>query len=200
VVLLMDGRILVDPPNERLAQALGVSTRPATNRYDVAVVGAGPAGLAAATYAASERLHTLLPEREAIGGQAGTTSLIRNYLGFPRGISGAELAARATEQAVIFGADLVYTQAATSLKASGNDRILTLTNGSQAISRTMIVATGVSYRRLPVPGLEALLGAGVFYGAASPRPRPWPASGYSSSAGPTPPGRRPSTWPATQNR
>jgi thioredoxin reductase (NADPH) len=166
VMLLLDGRILIDPPNERLAQALGASTRPAPDRYDVAVVGAGPAGLAAATYAASEGLHTLLLEREAIGGQAGTTSMIRNYLGFPRGISGAELAARATEQAVIFGADLVYSQAATRLWASGEERVLSLTNGSQAASRTAIIATGVSYRRLPVPGLEALLGAGVFYGAA----------------------------------
>ena len=128
--------------------------------------GAGPAGLAAATYAASEGLRTLLLEREAIGGQAGTTSLIRNYLGFPRGISGAELAARATEQAVVFGAELVYTQPATSLRTSDADRVLTLADGSQAVSRTVVIATGVSYRRLPVPGLEALLGAGVFYGAA----------------------------------
>jgi thioredoxin reductase (NADPH) len=130
------------------------------------VVGAGPAGLAAATYAASEGLRTLLLEREAIGGQAGTTSLIRNYLGFPRGISGGELAARATEQAVVFGAELVYTQQATELLASGADRVLTLANGSQAVSRTVVIATGVSYRRLPVPGMEELLGAGVFYGAA----------------------------------
>ena len=130
------------------------------------MVGAGPAGLAAATYAASEGLHTLLLEREAIGGQAGTTSLIRNYLGFPRGISGGELAARATEQAVVFGAELVYTQPATGLRASSADRVLHLADGSQAVSRTVVVATGVSYRRLPVPGLDALLGAGVFYGAA----------------------------------
>jgi glycine/D-amino acid oxidase-like deaminating enzyme len=92
-MLLFDGQVLVDPPNDRLAQALGVQTQPTLDRYDVAVVGAGPAGLAAATYAASEGLRTLLLEREAVGGQAGTTSLIRNYLGFPRGISGAELAA-----------------------------------------------------------------------------------------------------------
>jgi thioredoxin reductase (NADPH) len=166
VLLLFDGRILVDPPNEQLAQALGVQTQPTLGRYDVAVVGAGPAGLAAATYAASEGLATLLLEREAVGGQAGTTSLIRNYLGFPRGISGAELAARATEQAVVFGAELVYAQPATELRPAGDDRILTLADGSQAVSRTVVIATGVSYRRLPGPGLEALLGAGVFYGAA----------------------------------
>jgi thioredoxin reductase (NADPH) len=115
VMLLFDGQVLVDPPNDRLAQALGVQTQPTLDRYDVAVVGAGPAGLAAATYAASEGLRTLLLEREAVGGQAGTTSLIRNYLGFPRGISGAELAARATEQAVVFGAELVYAQPAAGL-------------------------------------------------------------------------------------
>ena len=166
VVLLSDGRVLVDPPIERLAQALGAQTRPGPGRYDLAVVGAGPAGLAAATYAASEGLRTLLLEREAIGGQAGTTSLIRNYLGFPRGISGGDLAARATEQAVVFGAELVYTQPATSLRSNGADRVLTLANSTQAVSRTVVVATGVSYRRLPVPGLEELLGAGVFYGAA----------------------------------
>jgi thioredoxin reductase (NADPH) len=166
VVLLSDGRVLVDPPTERLAQALGAQTRPGPGRYDLAVVGAGPAGLAAATYAASEGLRTLLLEREAIGGQAGTTSLICNYLGFPRGISGGDLAARATEQAVVFGAELVYTQPATSLRSNGADRVLTLANSTQAVSRTVVVATGVSYRRLPVPGLEELLGAGVFYGAA----------------------------------
>jgi thioredoxin reductase (NADPH) len=166
VLLLFDGRVLVDPPTGRLAQALGVRTQPTLGRYDVAVVGAGPAGLAAATYAASEGLRTLLLEREAVGGQAGTTSLIRNYLGFPRGISGAELAARATEQAVVFGAELVYAQPATGLAPAGIDRVLTLADGSQVTSRTVVIATGVSYRRLSVPGLEALLGAGVFYGAA----------------------------------
>jgi thioredoxin reductase (NADPH) len=166
VLLLFDGRVLVDPPTDRLARALGVQTQPTLGRYDVAVVGAGPAGLAAATYAASEGLRTLLLEREAVGGQAGTTSLIRNYLGFPRGISGAELAARATEQAVVFGAELVYAQPATGLQPAGADRVLTLADGSQVASRTVVVATGVSYRRLSVPGLEALLGAGVFYGAA----------------------------------
>jgi thioredoxin reductase (NADPH) len=166
VLLLFDGQVLVDPPNEQVAQALGAKTRPAADRYDVAVVGAGPAGLAAATYAASEGLRTLLLEREATGGQAGTTSLIRNYLGFPRGVSGGELAARAVEQAVAFGAELVYAQPATRLQLSSADRVLTLADGSQAVSRTVIIATGVSYRRLPVPGLDALLGAGVFYGAA----------------------------------
>jgi thioredoxin reductase (NADPH) len=166
VLLLFDGRVMVDPSTELLAQALGAKTQPPPGRYDLTVVGAGPAGLAAATYAASEGLRTLLLEREAVGGQAGTTSLIRNYLGFPHGISGGELAARATEQAVVFGTELVYAQPATGLQANGADRVLTLADGSQAVSRTVVLATGVSYRRLPVPGLDALLGAGVFYGAA----------------------------------
>src|SRR5215218_6994599 len=153
-------------PSPAPQEDLGVQTQPTLGRYDVAVIGAGPAGLAAATYAASEGLATLLLEREAVGGQAGTTSLIRNYLGFPRGISGAELAARATEQAVVLGAELVYAQPATGLQPAGADRVLSLADGSQVATRTVIIATGVSYRRLPVPGLEALLGAGVFYGAA----------------------------------
>jgi thioredoxin reductase (NADPH) len=166
VLLLRDGQVLVDPTTQQLVRAMGIPTRPGLGRYDLAVVGAGPAGLAAATYAASEGLRTLLLERLATGGQAGTTSLIRNYLGFPRGISGGELAWRATEQAVMFGAELAAAQAATGLRLDGADRVLTLADGSQATCRTVVLATGVSYRRLPVPGLDALLGVGVFYGAA----------------------------------
>jgi thioredoxin reductase (NADPH) len=166
VLLLRDGQVLVDPTTEQLVRAMGIPTRPGFGRYDLAVVGAGPAGLAAATYAASEGLRTLLLERLATGGQAGTTSLIRNYLGFPRGISGGELAWRATEQAVMFGAELAAAQAATGLRLDGADRVLTLADGSQATCRTVVLATGVSYRRLPIPGLDALLGIGVFYGAA----------------------------------
>jgi thioredoxin reductase (NADPH) len=166
IVLLFDGRVLIDPPNEAIAEALGVQTRPTSNRYDLAVVGGGPAGLTAAMYAASEGLATLLLEREAVGGQAGTTSVIRNYLGFPRGISGHELASRAVEQALAMGAELVFIRSAVGLEARGGDLLLTLGDGSQAISRTVVIATGVTYRRLEVPGLDDLLGAGVFYGAA----------------------------------
>jgi thioredoxin reductase (NADPH) len=166
IALLFDGRVLVDPPNEAIAEALGVQTRPASNRYDLTVVGGGPAGLTAAMYAASEGLTTLLVEREAIGGQAGTTSLIRNYLGFPRGVSGRELASRAVEQALAMGAEIVFIRSAVGLKARGEDLLLTLGDGSQALSRTVVIATGVTYRRLEVPGLDDLLGAGVFYGAA----------------------------------
>jgi thioredoxin reductase (NADPH) len=165
VVLMPDGQVLVDPSPQRFAQAFGVPTEPAGGSYDLAVVGAGPAGLTAATYAASEGLRTLLLERLATGGQAGTTSLIRNYLGFPRGISGQELAWRASQQAIMFGAELV-AQPATGLSASAADRVLTLATGSQAACRAVVLATGVSYRRLPIPGLDELIGAGVFYGAA----------------------------------
>jgi thioredoxin reductase (NADPH) len=165
-VLLPGGQVLVDPSPQQFAEALGVPTRPAAGRYDLAVVGAGPAGLAAATYAASEGLRTLLLERLATGGQAGTTSLIRNYLGFPRGISGRELAWRASQQVIMFGAELVAQPAAGLAASAGGGRVLTLADGSQTACRAVVLATGVSYRRLPVPGLDELLGAGVFYGAA----------------------------------
>jgi thioredoxin reductase (NADPH) len=166
IVLLFGGQVLVDPSNEHLAETLGVQTKPARSRYDVAVVGGGPAGLTAAMYAASEGLVTLLLEREAVGGQAGTTSLIRNYLGFPRGISGRELTSRAVEQALGMGAEMVFARSAVGLEAHGKDRLLTLADGNQALGHTVLIATGVTYRRLDVPGVEQLLGAGVFYGAA----------------------------------
>jgi thioredoxin reductase (NADPH) len=166
IIVLFDGRVLIDPPNERIAEVLGVQTRPTSSLYDLAVVGGGPAGLTAAMYAASEGLVTLLLEREAIGGQAGTTSLIRNYLGFPHGISGRELAARAMEQAMIMGAEMVFIRSAVGLESRGEDRVLTLIDGSQACSRTVVIATGVTYRQLNVPGTDTMLGAGVFYGAA----------------------------------
>jgi thioredoxin reductase (NADPH) len=117
-------------------------------------------------YAAPEGLRTLLLEREAIGGQAGTKSMIRNYLGFPRGISGRELASRAVEQALTIGAEIVFTGSAVGLRARGEDLLLTLGDDSRTRSRTVVIATGVTYRRLEVPGLDELHGAGVFYGAA----------------------------------
>jgi thioredoxin reductase (NADPH) len=165
VLLLVDGRVLVDPSDTQLAASMGIPTRPGSGRYDIVVIGAGPAGLAAASYTASEGLHTLLVERVAPGGQAGTTSSIRNYLGFPRGISGGELAWLATEQALMFGVDLI-AQKAVRLSVTGDERVLTLADGSRAVSAMVVLATGVHYRRLPTPGLDELLGAGVFYGAA----------------------------------
>ena len=167
VVVLFDGRVLVDPSNTQLAQAIGVRTRPPDRLYDVAVIGAGPAGLAAAVYGVSEGLSTVLLEPEAIGGQAGTSSHIRNYLGFPTGVSGEELALRAYTQAWNFGVDYVYGNPATGLHIRGTERVVEIAGGAEVRSRVVVIATGVAYRRLGIRSLEALTGAGVFYGAAT---------------------------------
>ena len=167
ILVLVDDKVLVDPSNGEIAEALGMATRPELPCYDVTIVGAGPAGLAAAVYAASEGLQTVVIEPEAVGGQAGTSSMIRNYLGFPRGVSGQDLAARAADQALQFGAQIVYTQSVTGLRAEGRDRIVTLSDGSEITSRTVVLATGVAYHRLAIPALERLVGKGVFYGAVS---------------------------------
>jgi len=165
VLVLFDGRVLVDPTNAEGAAAIGIATRPEAARYDLVVVGAGLAGLSAATYGVSEGLRTLMVEPEALGGQAGSSSLIRNYLGFPYGVSGRSLGQRASAQAILFGAELVYARAV-GLRPAGQDRVVTLADGSQAVGRAVLVATGAAYRRLQAPGVEELLGAGVFYGAA----------------------------------
>ena len=167
VLSLYTGVVLVDPANAEVAAALGLYVRPADETYDVVIVGAGPAGLAAAVYGASEGLRTALLEREAFGGQAGTSSRIRNYLGFPDGVSGGELAQRAYEQAWVFGTHLVYGNPATSLAKDQDLLVVGLEDGSQARARAVVIASGVSYRRLGIPELEALAGAGVFYGAGT---------------------------------
>ncbi|HEX5614983.1 MAG TPA: FAD-dependent oxidoreductase [Acidimicrobiia bacterium] len=167
VVISHDGHVLIDPTNREIAAAHGATVRPGTETYDVTIVGGGPSGLAAAVYAGSEGLRVAVVEHEAMGGQAGTSSMIRNYLGFPRGISGTELASRAFEQARLFGTTVVYGSAATSLRASGELRVVGLSDGSEITSRAVVIATGVSYRRLDVPELDALLGAGVYYGAGA---------------------------------
>jgi thioredoxin reductase (NADPH) len=166
VMIFRTGQVLVDPSQAELIAFLGAAVRPVATGYDVAIVGAGPAGLAAAVSAASEGLSTLVVEPEVFGGQAGTSSLIRNYPGFPHGISGDDLAFRAFEQAWLFGTSFVFAQAVTALAADGPQRLLSLSDGRQVAARAVILAPGVAWRRLGVPSLEALAGAGVFYGAA----------------------------------
>jgi thioredoxin reductase (NADPH) len=166
VVVFPNGRALIQPTRGALAAALGVRSGPSRTEYEVAIVGAGPAGLSAATYAASEGLTTVLIEQAAIGGQAGSSSLIRNYLGFPRGISGPELASRAYQQAWLFGTDLLYGASVDTMSRTGDWLCITLTDGQQIRTRSVIIATGMQYRELGIPSLDALVGAGVFYGAA----------------------------------
>jgi thioredoxin reductase (NADPH) len=166
VVLVRDAPPLVDPTNVEVADALGAQTRSGEGIYDVAVIGAGPAGLAASVYAGSEGLRTALVERTSMGGQAGTSSMIRNYLGFPRGISGAELASRALSQAILFGTEVVYGADVLGLRAEGDLRVLELADGTALSARAVVIATGVAYRTLEVPTLEPFQGVGVFYGAA----------------------------------
>jgi thioredoxin reductase (NADPH) len=166
VVAFFTGQVMADPSDAELADWLGFSTSPSADAYDVAVIGAGPAGLTAGMYAASEGLRTLILDGELPGGQASTSSLIRNYLGFPRGLTGADLANRALEQAWLFGADVVAAQQVTALDVRGDDRVIRLASGVSATASAVVVASGVSWRRLGIPELEALRGAGVFYGAA----------------------------------
>jgi thioredoxin reductase (NADPH) len=164
---------LANPSNAQIADAFGqlhpsrrVNTASLKRTMDVTIVGAGPAGLGAAVYAASEGLDTLIVEREALGGQAGTSSLIRNFLGFPTGISGASLTAKAYEQAWLFGAGFIFVQAVTGLRAGSDGHHVVLSDGTQVSSRAVLVATGATYRRLGIPSLERLHGTGVFYGPA----------------------------------
>jgi thioredoxin reductase (NADPH) len=167
VVLLPDGGVLRNPGTRDLAEAIGMSTRPSLPFYDLVIVGAGPAGMAAAVYGASEGLKTLLIEREAPGGQAGTTSRIENYLGFPSGLTGSDLARRALIQARRLGAEILSSQEATTLRRSDPYRTLVLTDGSELSCQAVVIATGVAYRQLEVSGAAELAGRGVYYGAAT---------------------------------
>ena len=165
VVFFSDGSFLAAPSHRELAEKIGLQTKARLPFYDVAIVGGGPAGLAAAVYGASEGLRTVLVEQSAPGGQAGTSSKIENYLGFPAGVSGADLARRAATQARRFGAE-VLSQETVSLRREDPYRILRLGDGTEISCYAVILATGVSVRTLQVPGLQALLGIGVYYGAA----------------------------------
>jgi thioredoxin reductase (NADPH) len=166
VVVFYSGTVLVAPSDAELLGALGFSSDVVHMSCEVAIVGGGPSGLSAAVYAASEGLRTVLVDSGLVGGQAGTSSMIRNYLGFPRGVSGTELTGRALEQAWLFGADVLTPQEAIQLDARGGDRVIRTMNGSQLTARSVVIATGVSWRRLPNPSIERLIGQGVFYGAA----------------------------------
>ncbi len=167
IVFLHDGRELVDPSNAELARAYRVKTElDRGHDFDVVVVGAGPAGLAAAVYAASEGLDVLVVERESIGGQAGSSSRIRNYLGFPRGLTGAELAQRAYQQAWVFGANFLLMRDAIGLQTEDGMHVLTTTEGRPIRAQSVVLAMGVAYRRLGIPALEALTNSGVYYGAS----------------------------------
>ncbi len=166
VVIMPDGEVLVQPDNLQLAQKVGLQTRAAQKFYDLIIIGGGPAGLAAAVYGGSEGLRTLLIERAATGGQAGTSSRIENYLGFPRGLSGADLARRATSQAQRFGVEILTAQEVTEVRIETPYRIARLGDGTELNCHALLLATGVSTRQLAVPGIEPITGAGVYYGAA----------------------------------
>ena len=166
VALLEDGSVLERPTVLELAERLGVAVQPASDHYDLVIVGGGPAGLAAAVYGASEGLRTVMVEREAPGGQAGQSSRIENYLGFPTGLSGSDLARRATDQARRLGAELLTVQDAAALEVAGSGRVVRLSGGGTLSANCVLIASGVSYRQHGAPGFAELTGSGVYYGAA----------------------------------
>jgi thioredoxin reductase (NADPH) len=165
IVVLPDGTVLQDPTNAELAEAVGSPISPERLEFDLVIVGAGPAGLSAAVYGASEGFSTLVVDEGGVGGQATYSSMIRNYLGFPRGVSGRRLARHAYEQAWVFGAKFAFMQRVTDLRREHDGLILSLSEGGSVRAHTVLLATGAAYRRLGVPELEALNGAGVFYGS-----------------------------------
>ena len=166
VVIFPDGSHLVQPTLAQVAEKVGLRTQARAPFYDLVIVGGGPAGLAAGVYGASEGLRTLIIEREAPGGQAGQSSRIENYLGFPVGLSGLDLARRAVAQATRFGTEILTPQEVTGVRLNGRYKLLTLADGSEVNCHALLVATGVQYRKLDAPGVEALTGAGIYYGAA----------------------------------
>src|SRR5262249_9160402 len=164
--IFQDNSALSDPSMAEVAAKLGLRTAAATSFYDLLIVGGGPAGLAAAVYGASEGLSTVMIEREAPGGQAGMSSRIENYLGFPSGLSGADLARRAVTQARRFGVEILAPQEVTSVRVDGGSKFVKLADGVELGAKTLLIATGVAYKKLAVPGMDRLQGAGVYYGAA----------------------------------
>jgi thioredoxin reductase (NADPH) len=166
VVITPDGEALIEPTDAELAAHVGLATTPSKDFYDLIVIGGGPAGLGAAVYGASEGLRTVLVERTATGGQAGQSSRIENYLGFPDGVSGAQLTSRARRQAAKFGAEVLTTRDVVGLEVNGSARSVRFADGSAIDAHTVILATGVSYRRLDAPGLDDMTGRGVYYGSA----------------------------------
>ncbi|MFJ9626653.1 FAD-dependent oxidoreductase [Streptomyces sp. NPDC101175] len=166
LVITADGSVLVEPEAPELAAEVGLATTPTADFYDLVVIGGGPAGLGAAVYGASEGLRTVLVERSATGGQAGQSSRIENYLGFPDGVSGAQLTERARRQAAKFGAEILTAREVTGLEANGSARVVRFADGSAVAAHAVILATGVSYRQLEAPGTPDLTGCGVYYGSA----------------------------------
>jgi thioredoxin reductase (NADPH) len=167
VVLFPDGTKLLESAPAEVAQKVGLRTRAQTSFYDLAIVGGGPAGLAAAVYGASEGLHTVMIEREAPGGQAGMSSRIENYLGFPTGLSGGDLARRAVVQAQRFGVEILSPQEALSARIEGSYRMVKLADGNEISCHALMIATGVQWRRLEAPGVDRLQGCGVYYGGGA---------------------------------
>ncbi len=188
VVLFADGTRLVDPDRRAIAEQVGLQTEADNPFYDLIIIGGGPAGLAAAVYGASEGLRTVMVEAEAPGGQAGTSSRIENYLGFPSGVSGGDLARRATTQATRLGAEILTASTVTEVKTEDNIKVITLDTGSELRSHAVLIASGMSLRKLNIPGYEQFEGAGVYYGAAlseaaTYRDRPVFVIGGANSAG-----------------
>ena len=165
-VFFPDGNVLFDPDYQMLAKQVGLKTEASAPYYDLIIIGGGPAGLGAAVYGASEGLKTLVVEKEATGGQAGTSSRIENYLGFPKGISGSELAKRATDQSIRLGCEIVTSLEVVKVEVEQPYKIVTLSDGQELTCKALLIATGVTLRELDVPGISRLTGAGVYYGAA----------------------------------
>lgn len=166
VIFFPDGSSLVEPDPQKLAEKVGIQTTASLPFYDVVIIGAGPAGLSAAVYGASSGLKCLVIEKQVPGGQAGNSPKIENYLGFPAGLSGMDLTRRAVTQARRFGAEIISTQFVTSIRLQDMYRVISLSNGMEIVSKAVLIATGATFRRLDIPGIDEFIGAGVYYGAA----------------------------------